>query len=284
MARGNSAAIPVGPCRITFDGDDVGNQHDIQVCEVEPIWDVKQLLSTDWGENAPIGAVEGSMGIKVRFGGVDWDQTKALAYMPGSTASGSYIATFGREPGTALNTGELVLYTVYGEQDWKVTVYKGYAETITNFVAATGEAIPYGVQVTGMIDITNSSGDYLWSLDLTAAVTTAPGPPTTTTPESDTDVAINTTVVLTFGSDTYDAIRTEYLTSGFFTLIDNTNEAIKACTITYDSTRKVVTMTPTANLENSADHSIIVSTEILNDSNVPLAATYVDTFLTVDAE
>ena len=126
------------------------------------------------------------------------------------------------------------------------------------------------------VDYTASIGtNWFASVDGTGTVDTV-APTVTVVPADEAgSIAINASVVWTFN----EAIKSSCVTAGNFFLL--AGGAPIAGALSIDTTKKIVTFDPTANLANSVEHTAIVTTGVQDLAGNALAAESITTFTTV---
>ncbi len=275
----DATEFPVGPCTITIDGTTV----DLQEGDASVTLgvEINEEFSADYGVTPVATFVAGDL-VKIKFGQKQWTQTHLAALFETATTSGSYKVTFGRKAGTAMAGVPIILTTIGGSPNLVITLYSAYVRVVEDITIAHAKGLTLGVECVGMIDTSRSTNDLLYNINLTAAVATAPGAPTRTTPASDSSVSRSTTIVINFGSDDWDVIRKEFLTTDYFKLFDTSEGAAAeaAVVLTYNSAQQIVTLTPSSTLAATTLFIIQVSNLIRNTSNVPMADDFASSFTT----
>lgn len=189
---------------------------------------------------------------------VEWQQSSL-------SKSVSYLATSSDvcvDYGIATVNGYVLDSSNYqiASQGWQCSAHSG---TISNVSAGSG----YTVRLEGL----NSSGTVTWrgevsgvsvssgqtasagtiTMSYVGSDTTAPTVSSTSPANNATGVAINTAITATFS----ESMASSTINTDTFTLFDNGTNSYVSGTVTYDSSSKTATFTPSSNLSYSTSYS-----------------------------
>jgi methionine-rich copper-binding protein CopC len=141
----------------------------------------------------------------------------------------------------------------------------------------------YSYGATGFPSISSPTSNYWIDVVLSTTTNTAPPAVTAITPVNNAgNVAINTTVTITFS----EAMNSTTVNSISVSLRDGQNQIVPA-TVTYNVTNNTATLTPTTALANSSSYNVLVgggSSGVTSSAGTPLPANVTSTFVTTASQ
>lgn len=127
------------------------------------------------------------------------------------------------------------------------------------------------------VDYIPSMGTNWFTSPTQVADTTAPTVDTVSPADADTNVAIASTVVVTFT----EAMALSTITTGNIFLQNVSTNAVVAATLTVNAARTVVTLTPNANLANATEYRLTITTNVTDVAGNHLATVFNSDFTTI---
>ena len=284
LQNGTIGNIKVGVCAITYGARALGFTQDGATVSITPTWE--DVRVDEWAET-PIDAIKTAEDVTVVVRLSEYSMDNLLDVLPGSqkVTDGSKVKVTGGVISGFLATevaAELYLHPIKlaaGDRTEDVTIYKAYVSEAVEIGFMYNDVRSYEVTFRALIDPTKANKNHLFALgDSTAnADTTAPTIASVSPIDGATGIAVSANVEVTMTDDDLDG---NTVISDNVLLLDIATDTQVACTLSWASGTKIVTVNPDSNLAGATSYRLIMTTGVKDVNGNALATAFSSDFTT----